>query len=142
MQIHRSRQMVSSLLVAFACLAGAREASAQAVTLTGKVQSEQGQPLFGANVIISELNISTGTNEQGIYRVVVPAERQRGRLRHPRAAGRLGLAGWARQRLRHDERQPLAEPDVREDVELASGAEFLLQRFPALPRAWSSRPRG
>ena len=49
------------------------------------------------------------------------------------AGSSLGLARRARQRLRDDERQPLAEPDVGEDLELALRAVFLLQRFPALP---------
>ena len=50
------------------------------------------------------------------------------------AAGSLGLARHLRQRLRDDERQPLAEADVGEDLELALRAVFLRQRFPALPR--------
>ena len=39
-----------------------------------------------------------------------------------------------RQRLRDDERQPLAEPDVGEDVEMAFRPVFLRERFPAVPR--------
>lgn len=47
-------------------------------TITGIVASEQTQPLFGANVFISELNISVGTNEQGRYTITIPAGRVRG----------------------------------------------------------------
>lgn len=56
---------------------GAVNAQAQAV-ITGRVNSEQGQDLEGANVFITELNISVGTNAQGRYRITVPAERTRG----------------------------------------------------------------
>ena len=47
-------------------------------TITGVVASDQQQPLMGANVFISELNISVGTNEQGRYTITIPAGRVRG----------------------------------------------------------------
>jgi len=56
---------------------GAVNAQAQAV-ITGRINSEQGQELEGANVYITELNVSVGTNAQGRYRITVPAERTRG----------------------------------------------------------------
>src|SRR5688500_825308 len=56
---------------------GAVNAQAQAV-ITGRINSEQGQDLEGANVYITELNISVGTNAQGRYRITVPAQRTRG----------------------------------------------------------------
>ncbi|MDQ6828910.1 MAG: SusC/RagA family TonB-linked outer membrane protein, partial [Gemmatimonadota bacterium] len=40
--------------------------------------SEQQAPLEGVNVLITELNISVGTNAQGRYRIVIPSERVRG----------------------------------------------------------------
>src|SRR6185369_1376701 len=59
-----------------------------------------------------------------------------------RQRAELAVCNWRRvvlarhfgQRLRHHERQALAEADVGEDVELALGAVFLRQRFPAVPR--------
>ena len=47
-------------------------------TITGAVASDQGQPLHGANVFITELNVSFGTNEQGRYTITLPAARVRG----------------------------------------------------------------
>ena len=38
-------------------------AQAQAAVITGRVISDQGQPLAGDNVLIPELNISVGTNQ-------------------------------------------------------------------------------
>ncbi len=52
-------------------------AQAQETVLTGRVQSEQGQPLEGVNVLISELNISVGTNAAGVYTILVPQARMR-----------------------------------------------------------------
>lgn len=57
----------------------AQLALAQGAVITGKVtRQEGGAPLLGANVVISELAVSVGTNEQGIYRIQLPAERVRG----------------------------------------------------------------
>lgn len=53
-------------------------AQGQNAVITGRVTSEQGQPLFGANVFISELEISVGTNEAGAYTINVPPARTRG----------------------------------------------------------------
>jgi TonB-linked SusC/RagA family outer membrane protein len=50
---------------------------AQGTVLTGKVQSEQGQVLAGANVLIPELSISVGTNNAGVYTITVPQARIR-----------------------------------------------------------------
>jgi len=47
-------------------------------TITGAVTSDQGQQLPAANVFITELNISVGTNEQGRYTITLPAARVRG----------------------------------------------------------------
>src|SRR5205085_11732055 len=46
--------------------------------ITGRVLAESGQPIENANAIITELNISVGTNAQGRYSIVVPGERVRG----------------------------------------------------------------
>src|SRR5438876_12371153 len=41
----------------------------QAAVITGRVLSDQGQPVAGANVLISELNISVLTNQSGAYTI-------------------------------------------------------------------------
>ncbi len=55
-------------------------AHAQNVTITGKVLSDAGQPLYGANVVIETLQISVGTTAQGVYTIVVPGARARGQI--------------------------------------------------------------
>jgi TonB-linked SusC/RagA family outer membrane protein len=50
----------------------------QAATIAGTVKSESGQPIENANAYIKEMNISVGTNAQGRYSIVIPAERVRG----------------------------------------------------------------
>ena len=52
-------------------------ALAQNATVTGKVLSDAGQPLLGANVVIDALNISVGTNASGVYNIVIPGARVR-----------------------------------------------------------------
>ena len=52
-------------------------AQGQGVVLSGRVQSEQGQPLAGANVQIAELNITIGTNTAGAFTLTVPQARVR-----------------------------------------------------------------
>ncbi|MDP2324104.1 MAG: TonB-dependent receptor plug domain-containing protein, partial [Gammaproteobacteria bacterium] len=53
-------------------------AIAQNATITGKVLSDAGQPLYGANVVIDALQISVGTTASGVYSIVVPGARVRG----------------------------------------------------------------
>jgi TonB-linked SusC/RagA family outer membrane protein len=53
-------------------------AHAQAAIITGRVISDQGQPLAGANVFVPELNISAGTNQAGAYTITVPGSRVQG----------------------------------------------------------------
>ena len=59
-------------------IAPAVAAQNQAAVLTGRVASDQNVPLPGANVLISELNISVATNEAGRYTITIPPERVRG----------------------------------------------------------------
>jgi len=56
----------------------ASPAWSQGTTITGRVRSEQGQALQGAQVFITELNAGVTTNEAGVYRLALPAERVRG----------------------------------------------------------------
>lgn len=53
-------------------------AQAQNAVLTGKVTSEFGQNLQGANVYITELAVSVGTNAEGDYTITIPAARVSG----------------------------------------------------------------
>ena len=49
-----------------------------AVTVTGKVTDEQGNPLPGANVIIPDLDLGAATDAQGNFRFTVPAKYAKG----------------------------------------------------------------
>lgn len=54
-------------------------AQAQNATIQGKVTSDQGRPIEGANVFITELNISVGSNAAGNYTITIPGARVNGR---------------------------------------------------------------
>ncbi|HEY8831140.1 MAG TPA: SusC/RagA family TonB-linked outer membrane protein [Gemmatimonadaceae bacterium] len=73
----RSMQLVAGALTALALVTPAL-AQGQSAVLTGRVVSEQGQPLSGASVLVPELNISVTTNPAGAYTIIVPAARVRG----------------------------------------------------------------
>jgi len=51
---------------------------AQNATIQGKVTTDQGRPVEGANVFITELGISVGSNAAGSYTITVPGSRVRG----------------------------------------------------------------
>lgn len=53
-------------------------AAAQNAVISGRVTSDQGRPLAGANVFITELNLSVGTSESGNYTITVQGARVRG----------------------------------------------------------------
>ena len=77
-RVTRSRT-ISMLAIATLLTVGvASSASAQNAVVTGRVMSDRGQPLYGANVYITELNISVATNEAGTYTINVPAARVSG----------------------------------------------------------------
>ncbi len=57
-------------LAAFVAMAAT--AQAQSATISGKVVSEQGNPLLGANATIPELGVSIGSNTAGIYTITIP----------------------------------------------------------------------
>lgn len=80
MQFSRSRRMARWLIVAVLATAGAAPAWAQGQTavITGRVLTSQGQPLNGANVYITEMNVSVGTNTAGRFTITIPGERVRG----------------------------------------------------------------
>ncbi len=74
-----------ALVAPVAFIGGARHAEAQEAVITGRVSSEQGEPLFGANVSIAEMNIFMAVNEAGAYRITIPAPRVRGQTVRLRA---------------------------------------------------------
>ena len=59
--------------------AGASLAQAPSVTYSGRVMAADGQPLAGASVGITELEIGSITNEQGQYSFSARADRSNGR---------------------------------------------------------------
>jgi TonB-linked SusC/RagA family outer membrane protein len=73
----RSTKLFVAALFALAFVAPV-VAQGQAAAITGRVVSDQGQPLAGANVLIPELNISVATNQSGVFTINVPAARVRG----------------------------------------------------------------
>lgn len=77
-RFRRTRRLASLLagLASTVLLAGT--AYAQGAVITGTVKSEQGMNLQGANVLINELNVSVGTNDEGVYRITLAPERVRG----------------------------------------------------------------
>lgn len=81
------------LAAVLALAAGAAQAQAQNAVISGRVASDQGQPLYGANVYITEMNISVGTNQQGQYTITIPAARVSGQ----QAVLRVRSVGYAPQ---------------------------------------------
>jgi TonB-linked SusC/RagA family outer membrane protein len=53
-------------------------AQSQGAVISGRVTSEQGQPLVGANVYINDLNISVGTSQSGGFSISIPQARLNG----------------------------------------------------------------
>ena len=82
----RPRSSHFSFAIAAALALSSGSALAQQAVISGRVTSEQGQPLATANVFITEMNVSVPTNEQGAYRITLPADRVRGQAD---ARGRL-----------------------------------------------------
>jgi TonB-dependent SusC/RagA subfamily outer membrane receptor len=74
--MHRARRVVAAVVALL--VGGVAQAQAQAV-ITGSVRTDQGQPLANANVYIADMQISVGTNAQGVYTINVPAARANGR---------------------------------------------------------------
>jgi TonB-linked SusC/RagA family outer membrane protein len=83
-------------------------------TITGRVLGPSLLPVSGALVSIPELQLSTLTNDAGLYRLVVPAERVRGQ----EATLRIGAIGHTTRELS----TPLSPGAVRRDVTLPEQA--------------------
>ena len=79
-QFFRFRRAIPWVAAALLSVLGVSSVSAQAqsAVITGRVLSKAGQPIYGANVFITELNISIGTNQQGRYTMTIPGERVHG----------------------------------------------------------------
>ncbi|HET9453774.1 MAG TPA: SusC/RagA family TonB-linked outer membrane protein [Gemmatimonadaceae bacterium] len=74
----RVRAIVMALFAALVAVATPGQAAAQNAVITGKVTTEFGQAVEGANVFISEMSISVGTNAAGDYTINIPAARVQG----------------------------------------------------------------
>jgi TonB-linked SusC/RagA family outer membrane protein len=79
----RARRVAVGALVLLTGLGAAAEA--QNAVLTGTVTSNVGHPLPNANVLITEMGISVGTNAQGVYTITIPAARVSGQAVNLRA---------------------------------------------------------
>jgi len=79
-QLAPSRRGLWCAAVALIGLAGAATAGAQgqSAVISGRVTTPQGQPLQGANVFITEMNISVGSNAAGRYTITIPGQRVNG----------------------------------------------------------------
>lgn len=74
----RPRSSLRSFAIAAALALSSGSALAQATVITGRVTSDAGVPLQGANVFITELNISVGSNETGTFTINIPPARVSG----------------------------------------------------------------
>lgn len=69
---------LANLLAGLATSVLASTADAQGAVITGTVKSAQGQALQAANVRITNLNVSVGTDADGAYRITLSPDRVRG----------------------------------------------------------------
>lgn len=133
------------------------------VTITGRVMTENGEPVAGANVSISELNITAGTDAGGRYELTIPADR----LEERAAVVRARAIGYAPQEqplraatgsqtadfeLRRDGTQlteatitggttvPAEEPERTVRYEAAPGVIVELREYHAAARILPARP--
>src|SRR4030095_11266288 len=71
----RPRSILFSFAIAAALALSSERALAQAAVITGRVTSDAGVALQGANVFITELTLSVGSNENGQYTINIPPAR-------------------------------------------------------------------
>src|SRR5687768_6839419 len=74
----RPRSTLRQFAIAAALALSAGSLLAQGAVITGRVTSDAGIALQGANVFITELNLSVGTNEAGQYTLTIPPARVSG----------------------------------------------------------------
>jgi TonB-linked SusC/RagA family outer membrane protein len=72
--MHRARTMIAAA-AALGLASSVARAQGQNAVITGKVSTESGQPLEGANVFITELSLSRATDAQGNFTLTIPAAR-------------------------------------------------------------------
>ncbi len=78
MESRKLFRLCLAVLFGFCSLILSTAAHGQGAVITGKVTSEQGREIEGANVTIPELNISVGTNAAGNYTITIPPARLSG----------------------------------------------------------------
>ena len=78
MRMIRTQKYLAGVAALVAFVANAATAQAQGAVITGRVVSDAGMPLQGANAFIPEMNLSVGSNEQGRYTINIPAGRVQG----------------------------------------------------------------
>src|SRR5262249_40925790 len=90
----RPRSSLFSFAIAAALALSSERAFAQAAVITGRVTSDAGIALQGANVFITELNVSVGSSENGQYTITIPPARISGQTiqRRVRSVGFLPQA--------------------------------------------------
>jgi TonB-linked SusC/RagA family outer membrane protein len=93
--ITRARALVIALIGGLFAIATPGLAEAQNAVITGKVTSEFGQNIEGANVYINDLAISTLTTSEGNFTITIPAARVQGQLVNLRVRA-VGYAPQAR----------------------------------------------
>ena len=74
-------------VLALLCLAGTNATRAQDAVVKGRVVSDRGEPIVGANVFIEELRLAANTSNDGRYALTVPGARVRGQTLFLRARG-------------------------------------------------------
>jgi len=85
MRLTSLRSISTWVIAAILSFGAASPIPAQNAVVTGRVMSDRGQPLYGANVYITELSVSVGTNESGTYTINIPAARVSGQTVQVRA---------------------------------------------------------
>ncbi len=78
MEIRKLLRWCAPIASALALFAIAPSAHAQGAVVSGKITSEQGREIQGANIVVPDLNISVGTNAAGNYTITIPAARLNG----------------------------------------------------------------
>ncbi len=76
----RARAIVVAVVGGLLAIGTPSRAEAQNALISGKVTSDVGQPLAGANVYITDLSISVATNAEGAYTITIPSARCCGQL--------------------------------------------------------------
>ncbi|MEO7455576.1 MAG: SusC/RagA family TonB-linked outer membrane protein [Gemmatimonadaceae bacterium] len=71
-------RVLLAIAASLLALPAGRAAAQGGATITGKVTSESGQPVEAANLYITNLSVSVGSNANGVYTVTIPQARVTG----------------------------------------------------------------